>query len=37
MGGGPNGAGSISTEKLKEIIKTKFEMTIDIEVNYLLT
>lgn len=32
MGGGSNGGGSISTEKLKMIIKDQFEMTIDIEV-----
>ena len=32
MGGEPSGKGSISTDKLKQIIKKDFEMTIDIEV-----
>ena len=36
MGGEPNGKGFISTDKLKQIIKSDFEMTIDIEVNFAL-
>ena len=36
MGGSPDGKGYISTEKLKQIIKNEFEMTIDIDVNLII-
>ena len=32
MGGEAGGKGSISTDKLRQIIKNEFEMTIDIDV-----
>ena len=32
MGGGQGGTGYISTDKLKQVIKYEFEMTIDIDV-----
>lgn len=36
MGGGSDGKGSISTEKLKSVIKDEFQMTVDIEVRIFI-